>query len=247
MTEQTHENYFSASEQAVLSKKNEMVESIQQAFDDLTKQRNKLIAERDALEKAIEASPEHIALVAREKELKSQCDNLMEQIGVRTKAVFKRFLTDGDDSVYYSRSDAWRVNKGTNIALHVLSAIGKVTPLSKLTDENVRSAVKMLIVMAMKKDAVLGKLKEQNYPLGMERDDINAKIRAMERSDGVRSYDRQIVDLAIRLETLEEALKHPERIKKRADVESARENLKQPRVLKSILDDIEKQEVSGGP
>jgi len=218
------------------------IQSNQQAFDDFTKLRTKLIRERDAKQKAIKTSPEYLALEAREKELDEQCKKLSAKIGNLSKEIRMRFLSGDNEWVHYSRADSWRISGGTNIRPHVLSAISKVTPISKLTEENVKDTVKMLIVMANRKHAGLEKLKEQNYPIDKERRDIEAKRWALERNEEVYVLDTLIRDLSITLSSLEEKIQHPERVKKRYEAESARERIKRPDILNSILSDIEKHE-----
>lgn len=184
--------------------------SIQQLFDEKTKLRNKLMKERDAVKASIKASPEYLALQERENGLEKQYAVLDKQMDKVLKEIRLRFLTDGSDWVSYCSRDNWRVSRGTNIYSHVLSAIAKVTPLSKLTDENVKDAVKELMALARRKHAGLQKLYEQARPLRVEHDAVRDKRWAMERSEQVSELDHQIVSLAIELQSLEEKLQHPE-------------------------------------
>ena len=216
--------------------------SIQQLFDEKTKLREKLMDERDAVKKSIKANPEYLALQEREKALEKQCAILNKQMDKVLKEIRLRFLTDGSDWVSYRRTAGWSMSSGTNIEPHVLSAIAKVTPLSKLTEENIKDAVKELMALARRRDAGLQKLYEQAHPLKSECVAVRDKRWAMERDERVCELDRQIVSLAMELASFEEKLQHPERVKKRSDVESARQLISQPHVIKSILDDIEKQE-----
>jgi len=216
--------------------------SIQQLFDEKTMLREMLMDERDAVKKSIKANTDYLALQEREKALEKQYAVFNKQMDKILKEIRLRFLTDGSDWVSYRRTAGWSMSSGTNIEPHVLSAIAKVTPLAKLTEENIMDAVKELMALARRRHAGLQKLYEQARPLKSELDAVRDKRWAMERNAQVCGLDRQIVSLAIELASFEEKLQHPERVKKRSDVESARQLIRQPHVLMAILDDIEKQE-----
>jgi hypothetical protein len=220
----------------------QMNPSVQKLFDEKTKLRSKLAKERDALKKSIENSPAYLAFAAREKELKKECDNLCNQIDKLVDAVRSQFLTDDRLWAYYSRAGSYRLTRSTNIQPHVLDAIGKVAPISKLTDENIKDTVKALIEMATNKNAAIMKLREQYVPLSSERDALQHKRWEMDRDEQVIELDGRICSLWTELRSLEEQLQHPERVRNRSENELVRERLKRPDNLRLILSHIEKHE-----
>lgn len=189
-----------------------------------TRKRNELIDERTALENCIKASAEFKQVKERRAQLGKQLAAYRTKSSKALDAIWDRFLKRRYDhqskSPYYDKTSSF---DNTNIHPHVLSAISTIAPLSKLTPENIRDAVRAMVDKATAEDKSHQALREKAMVLSREDSALMAKEHEMLRSDKMDELNGKICELYRELETIGDMLSNPNKYKRRADVALARE------------------------